>query len=161
MRNNQRGRGVSDAMRSVHVSRQMSATRSAVWSVLADFPGISTWNGGVKSSHATSEVTRGVGARRHCDLAPVGTLEETIAEWVEGERLVVDIDSATKLPIERGVATFTIGDHTTTIDYEFEPKGLVGRLTAPLLARQLTKGFTGFLLDLDTAAIELDGSSRI
>ncbi|MFW2334164.1 SRPBCC family protein [Ilumatobacter sp.] len=146
-------------MRSVHVSRQMSAPRSAVWSVLADFPNIATWNGGVKASHATSEATSGVGAQRHCDLAPVGTLEETIAEWVDGERMVVSIDSATKLPIERGAATFTLGDDTTTIDYEFEPKGFVGRLTAPLLVRQLTKGFGGFLADLDTAAADAAAAS--
>ena len=146
-------------MRSVHVSRQMSAPRSAVWSVLADFPGISTWNSGVKASHATSEATGGVGAQRHCDLAPVGTLEETVAEWVEDERMVVNIDSTTKLPIERGVATFGIGDDTTTIDYDFEPKGLLGRMTAPLLARQLTKGFDGFLADLDAAASEQGGGS--
>ncbi len=152
MRNTWGCQVVSSSMRSVHVSRQMSAPRSAVWSVLADFPNISTWNGGVKDSHATSEATAGVGAQRHCDLAPVGTLEETIAEWVDGERMVVNIDSATKLPIERGVATFSLGDDTTTIDYEFEPKGLIGRLTAPLLARQLTKGFGGFLADLDAAA---------
>ena len=141
-------------MRSVHVSRQMSAPSSAVWSVLADFPNISAWNGGIKASYATSTATAGVGAQRHCDLAPVGTLEETIAEWVDGERLVVNIDSATKLPIERAVATFTLTDDTTTIDYQFEPKGMIGRLTAPLLARQISKGFGGFLDDLDTAALE-------
>ena len=130
----------------------MSAPRTAVWSVLADFPNIATWNGGVKASHATSEATGGVGAQRHCDLAPVGTLEETITEWVDGERMVVNIDSATKLPIEHGAATFTIADDTTTIDYEFEPKGFIGRMMAPPLVRQLTKGFGGFLTDLDTAA---------
>ena len=139
-------------MRSVHVSRQMSAPRSAVWSVLADFPNISKWNGGVQASHATSEATGGVGAQRHCDLAPVGTLEETVAEWVDGERIVVNIDSTTKLPIERGVATFTLDGDTTRIDYEFEPRGIVGRLTGPVLVRQLTKGFGGFLGDLDAAA---------
>lgn len=140
-------------MRTVSVSRPMSAPRSAVWSVLADFPNISTWNGGIKASHATSEATSGVGAKRHCELAPIGTLEETVAEWVDGERMVVNIDSTTKLPIERGVATFTIGESTTSIDYEYESRGLVGRLAAPLLARQLTKGFSGFLDELDAAAV--------
>jgi len=137
----------------------MTAPRSAVWSVLADFPNIATWNGGVKASHATSEATGGVGAQRHCDLAPVGTLEETITEWVDGERMVVNIDSATKLPIERGAATFTIGDDATSIDYEFEPKGFIGRVTAPLLVRQLKKGFGGFLTDLDTAAADATSAS--
>lgn len=99
----------------------MTAPQAAVWQVLADFPNISVWNTGVKASHATSDATSGVGAKRHCDLAPVGTLEETIAEWDEGNRLVINIDSATKLPIERGVATFTLTEAATTIDYEYEP----------------------------------------
>ena len=33
-----------------------------------------------------------------------------------------------------------------------EPKGLIGRVTARLLDRQLRKGFEGFLTDLETAA---------
>ena len=141
-----------NTMRSIHVSRQMTAPRSAVWAVLADFPNIADWNGGVKSSHSTSELTAGVGAQRHCDLAPMGGLEETIAEWVEGERMVVNIDSATKLPIKSGAAAFTIGDLVTRVDYDFEPKGLLGRLMGPILSRQLRKGFDGFLADLDAAA---------
>lgn len=130
----------------------MDAPRDAVWSVLADFPNIANWNSGVKASHATSDAIEGVGAQRHCDLAPLGALEETIAAWEPGERLVVNIDSAEKLPIERGVATFTIGDTATEVDYEYEPAGVIGRLMGPILARQLTKGFDGFLADLDAAA---------
>ena len=139
-------------MRSISVSRQMTAPRAAVWSVLADFPNIATWNGGVTNSFATSEATGGVGATRHCDLAPLGELEETIAAWDEGERMVVNIDSAKKLPIQRGAATFTLGDDRTTIDYEYVPSRVLGRLAAPLLDRQLSKGFRGFLSDLDAAA---------
>jgi hypothetical protein len=137
---------------SVHVSRPMTADRTAIWSVLADFPNIAAWNSGVKTSYSTSEAAVGVGAMRHCDLAPIGTLEESIAEWVEGERLVIDIDSATKLPIESAVATFTIGEDATDVEYEYVPKGRLGSLVAPLLSRQLTKGFDGFLADLDAAA---------
>ena len=138
-------------MRSINVSHQMTASREAVWSVLADFPNIADWNGGVKTSYSTSDATAGVGATRHCDLAPLGALEETIAGWDEGERLVVQIDSAKKLPIRSGTATFTLNDDTTTIDYEYEPT-MLGRLSARVLDHQLSKGFEGFLSDLDTAA---------
>lgn len=58
-------------MRSVTVTRDMTAPQAAVWQVLADFPKISVWNTGVRASHATSDATPGVGAKRHCDLAPV------------------------------------------------------------------------------------------
>lgn len=131
----------------------MTAPRTAVWSVLADFPNISAWNGGVTNSYATSEATGGVGATRHCDLAPLGELEETIAAWDEEKRMVVHIDSAKRLPIRHGAATFTLDDGHTTIDYEYEPTPVLGRLSGPLLDRQLAKGFEGFLADLDAAAV--------
>ena len=139
-------------MRKIQVSGPTDASRPAVWAVLADFPNISAWNSGVKASVDTGDGTAGLGAQRHCDLAPVGSLEETITGWEPNEQLIVNIDSATKLPISNGEATFTLGDGTTTIDYAYAPKGLIGKITAPLLDRQLKKGFQGFLDDLDKAA---------
>ena len=133
--------------------------------MLADFPNISRWNGGVSASHATSEATGGVGATRHCDLSPAGALEETIVEWEPEHRLVVRIDKAEKIPIDSGLVTFTIeaGDadsSTTTLDYRFETKwGIVGRLMTPLLENRLRAGFTGFLDDLDRAAAS-DGAGQ-
>jgi len=121
--------------------------------VLVDFPNISRWNGGVSASHATSAASDGVGATRYCDLAPVGALEETVLEWEPERKMVVSIDEARKLPIRTAVATFTIepaGDGATVaIDDAYEPRL---RLLAPLLDRQLTKGFSGFLADLGKAA---------
>ena len=146
-------------MRTVAVSRDIAAPSTAVWAVLADFPNIADWNGGVKKSYATGQATEGVGATRHCDLAPAGTLEETVREWTIGEKMVISIDSTTKLPIEQGVATFDLeggeGSAPTTVNlnYEYSTKwGLVGKMMGGLLTRRLTKGFQGFLTDLDAAA---------
>ncbi len=135
----------------------MPVPRSAVWEVLADFPNIARWNSGVAKSFATSDAVGGVGAQRHCDLSPTGTLEETITEWDPDKRMVVSIDSATKLPIRRGEVTFTLSgegeESATEIDYRYDTKwGPVGRLMGPLLDSQLTKGFNGFLADLEAAA---------
>jgi len=146
---------LTDVMRTINVSRAIRAPKSAVWAVLADFPNIAEWNSGVKKSFATGDTSEGVGATRHCDLAPVGQLEETIAEWRPEEKLVVNIDTAARLPLKRAVATFTLdgGETSTTVrvDYAYEP-GLLGRVMGPVLDRQLTKGFAGFLADLETAA---------
>ena len=145
-------------MRAITVNREIEAPTQAVWDVLADFPNIAHWNGGVKKSYATSDETEGVGATRHCDLAPAGSLEETIREWAPLERLVITIDSASKVPIKQGRATFSLsatGDSATNVQiaYEFEPKwGILGILIRPVLDRQLRKGFRGFLTDLDAAA---------
>jgi len=143
-------------MRNVSVSRVMPVPKEEVWRVLADFPGIDQWNSGIKKSYATSSETTGVGAKRHCDLAPLGELEETIGEWVPNERLVVNIDSATKVPIESGAATFildeTDGSTTTTISYSYKTKfGPIGRMMGPMLDKKLTSGFDGFLVDLEKA----------
>ena len=146
-------------MREITITRDIEAPQSAVWDVLADFPNISSWNSGVKHSVATSESTGGVGAARHCDLAPIGELEETVAEWAPQERLVVNIDSASKLPIRSGTVTFTLGTQgettPTEIRYAYEPNGgrVFGPLVGAFLDRQLRTGFVGFLEDLEQAAV--------
>jgi len=145
-------------MRNVNVSRQIQSSASGVWDVLADFPNVADWNSGVKTSYATGESSGGVGATRHCDLSPAGALEETVREWEPSKKMVVSIDSASRLPIKKGLVTFDLtaqGDDltTVTVDYDYETKwGLLGRAMGGLLDRQLTRGFDGFLTDLDTAA---------
>jgi hypothetical protein len=146
-------------MSSINVSRPMTANREAVWAVLADFANIADWNGGVTKSFSTSDASDGVGARRHCDLKPFGGLEETIAGWEPMNKMAVSIDSASKLPIQAGLVTFEIaGDDATpsvNVHYDYTPKfGSLGRVMTPLLDRQLTKGFAGFLDDLDTEALK-------
>lgn len=145
------------ATRTISLARHLDVPPDAVWAVLADFPNISVWNSGVKSSHSTSTADQGVGATRHCDLAPLGALEETVREWEPGRRMVISIDEARRLPIRTATATFVIepdGDGTEiSIDYQYDPQGPVGAV----LDRQLTKGFTGFIDDLARAAAAESG----
>ncbi|MGI9623910.1 MAG: SRPBCC family protein [Acidimicrobiales bacterium] len=140
-------------MREITVQRDIQAPRAAVWAVLADFPNISDWNTGVKASAATSDVIEGLGATRHCELSPMGGLHETIAGWTPESQLVVQIDKASKLPIKSATVTFDLieGDAITTpttVTYAYEAQLGMG----PMLDRQLTKGFGGFLEDLEKAA---------
>ncbi len=148
-------------MRTITVNRTIDARPSAVWEVLADFPNIADWNGGVTKSYSTSESDQGVGATRHCDLAPIGALEETIIAWEPDRRMVVRIDSAARLPIKSGEVTFTLsaadGATPTELRYAYEPKfGPIGSLLGPVIDRQLITGFEGFLADLDRAATGSD-----
>ena len=145
-------------MREINVARNIAAGRSVVWAVLADFPNIAEWNGGVKKSFATLVEIGGVGATCHCDFSPVGELEETVVEWEPESKMVIRIDSAKKLPISAGVVTFTFEDGGTstpsTVTYAYDTKwGPIGRLMGPMIDRQLTTGFGGFLVDLEKAAI--------
>lgn len=144
-------------MPNLTLQRDLNATPAQVWAVLADFPNIADWNDGIKKSYSTGEAVEGVGAMRHCDLAPMGTLEETIREWAPNERMVVSIDSASKIPIKHGQMTFTLGDGTAstpfTMNYDYEAKGgPFAFLMAKMLNGQLRKGFNGFLDQLEPAA---------
>ena len=144
-------------MPNVTVQRDIAASPAQVWAVLADFPNIADWNGGVKASHATSDAVEGVGAKRHCDISPVGALEETITGWTPEKEMKVSIDEAKRIPVKKGEVTFTLGEAegTTpmTLSYDFTANGgpLAG-LVAAFLKPQLKRGFGGFLADLETAA---------
>jgi uncharacterized protein YndB with AHSA1/START domain len=144
-------------MASLSIERTIDAPKSAVWDVLADFPNISSWNSGVKVSHSTNEMTGGVGATRHCDLSPAGALEEKVLEWTPQSRMVIAIESTAKLPIKRGEASFSLAEAGAFTDfslgYTFDAKGgpfagIIGKM----MIGQLTKGFNGFIDDLETAA---------
>ncbi len=145
-------------MRSINVSRRIPAAPEKVWAVLADFPNSATWNTAVRRSFATSDSRGGVGAQRHCDLAPFGELEETVKEWDDTRRMVVSIDSAKKLPIARATATLVLSpvDDATevSVNYAYQPRfGLLGKIMGSLaLDGQIQKGFKGFLKDLDAAS---------
>jgi len=143
-------------MRSIQVQRTIPAPPQAVWDVLADFPNISQWNSGVKTSHATGPV-EGVGAMRHCDLAPLGSLEEVVSAWDELSKMTVEIE-ASKLPLKRGQVTFDFisADETTTTiraTYNYTSKfPFLDPILGRALDKQLSSGFDGFLKDLDIAA---------
>lgn len=145
-------------MNSISVSKVLAAPQAAVWAVLADFANIAAWNTGVATSfHSGGPADVQVGTQRHCDLQPMGGLDETLIVMEAPDRAVVRIDRATKIPIKHGEVEFLLvpvdGGTTTTINYSFAPKGgpfagVVGRM----LEGQLTTGFGGFLDDLEAAA---------
>lgn len=145
-------------MRNIQVERVISAPRAAVWGVLADFPNIADWNTGVKKSFSTGTQETGLGATRHCDLAPLGGLEETAKGWTPNEQLIVSIDSTKKLPIKHGMVTFDLtdsGDGTqVALNYEYQSKfGFLDRVLGGALDKKLEAGFVGFLEDLDKASV--------
>ena len=138
----------------LEVKRTMNLSRSEIWKVMADFPNIHVWNSGVKHSESIGESVEGVGAERLCTFVPFGQADETVAEWVENERMVIDIHSVKGLPLKRGRASFEMSgdDQTTlTIVYRYQPN-FMGRLMGPIFRMMLTKGFKGFLADLEIAA---------
>ena len=144
-------------MPSLQVTRTTSKTPEQLWEVLADFPNIADWYGGLKTSVSTSDAPNGVGATRHCELAPMGTIDERILEWQEGERVKISAFKYEKAPIKEAIADFRItpaGDATEiSIDFDFTPKGgVAGKAAGPGLKLALSKSFAGMLEDWDAAA---------
>ena len=152
-------------MHSISVSKLLAAPQAAVWAVLADFANIAAWNSGVATSfHSGGPAEVQVGTQRHCDLKPMGGLDETLVALEAPDRAVVRIDRATRIPIRHGEVEFLLvpvdDGTTTTINYSFAAKGgpfagVVGRM----LKGQLVTGFSGFLDDLEAAAQAVDAGS--
>ena len=152
-------------MRNVTVERTVTAPRSSVWAVLADYPDIADWNDGVMNSYAIGDATEGVGAQRQTELVPTGAMRmrETVTEWIPEERMVIAIDNIEKMPVKQASQTFTLsddGDATRfTMSYDYEPKGgPLAFILGPMLDRQMSKGFNGFIDNLGPAAQDRETS---
>ena len=144
-------------MPTFQVTRTTDKTPEQLWEVLADFPNIADWYGGLKTSVSTSESANGVGATRHCELAPMGAIDERILEWDEGEHVKISAFKYEKAPIKEAIADFRIvpnGDSTEiTVDFDFTPKGgVAGKAVGPGLKVALSKSFAGMLEDWEAAA---------
>ena len=136
----------------------INAPKSEVWALLSDFQHWHDWTSQIKTIKQTSEAPDGVGAGRHCELAPVGRTDEEILEWVPEDKLVVSLFNVKVLPVKGSTTTFTlktIDDTTTevTMAPEVEPKG---GFLAPAIGKRLQKGLpkasAGLLADLKVAA---------
>ena len=144
-------------MPTLQVTRTTDKSPEALWEVLADFPNIANWYSGLKTSVSTSEAFNGVGATRHCELAPVGAIDERILDWEEGSRVRIAAEKYEKAPIKHAIADFRIvpdGDQTRLdLSFDFTAKGgVAGKAATPALKAALTKGFNQMLKDWEAAA---------
>ena len=86
---------------------QITAPIEKVWSVLANIGAVQDYSPRVAKSYYTSDFKEGVGASRHCDLLPTGTVEERIVDWRDGEQYSIEIYEGTEV-LYTGVARFTL-----------------------------------------------------
>ena len=145
------------AERHLTVQRQVAASADSVWDVFADFPNLADHWGGLKASRPIGDQTQGVGARRKVDLAPVGTLVETVTVWEEGRRIATANQPSALVPFKRAESRLTLepdGDGTAiTFDYRYVPSGgPMGRLTGPVIDRMLRRTFESMLASIEEAA---------
>lgn len=133
----------------------IDATTEEVWPALADFGGISAWNPTVKASRLTSSIDDGEGMTRECELLPVGTVQERVTEWVEGQMMSIEIYEFRGIPAMRSsVAVLSLepdGDRTRVrVDLTYEVGlGAIGAgMNSMVLKRQFAKALTGLLAGL-------------
>lgn len=125
------------------ITRHIEAPVETVWEVLHDFGGIQQWSPGVSYSELTSEGPVGEGSTRRCDFAPFGGVNEHIELHQPNERLTVNINETTKLPISGAVADFNIAPHDggteLTLHYSYV-LNTMGRLVKGYTDKQMRKG---------------------
>ena len=134
----------------------MAASTEAVWTVFADFPNLAQHWSGLRATRAIGAQTSGVGARRHVELKPMGSMDETATVWDEGRRIDTQNLPSASVPIKSAASTLTLepGAEGTlvTFDYRYVPRGgPLGRVTGPLIDRMLTGTFTDMLACADEA----------
>ena len=130
------------------ITRQISAPVERVWEVLDNFGGISQWNPRVKHSELTSAGPVSAGSTRHCDLTPMGGVNERIDTYIPNERMTVNIHETSKLPISNATADFSLaardGGTELQLHYSFTLNRL-GRVARGTTERQLQKGIGGLV----------------
>lgn len=114
----------------------INAPVDRVWEIMADFGAVYVYNPSVSTSVSTNDIIKGVGATRHCDLSPMGSVEEKIIDWNEGSGYTIEIYDSANLPqFKRSFAHLRIEAEddgtkfTATLDYELK-MGILDKLGA-------------------------------
>ena len=148
--------------RHIRVQRHMAASPASVWALFADFPNLASHWSGIRATRAIGNQTSGVGARRHVELKPIGTMDETVTTWEEGRRIDTENHPSGLVPFNRAETTLTLdpenGGTLATFNYRYLPRGgPIGRVTGPLIDKMLTASFTEMLAGTEEAALENRG----
>src|SRR5215216_5571012 len=87
------------------VQRRMAASTGSVWALFADFPNLASHWSGLRATRAIGNQTSGVGARRHVELKPIGSMEETVTTWEDGRRIDTENHPSVLVPFNRAETT--------------------------------------------------------
>ena len=110
----------------------INAPKEQVWDILADLGGIKNYNPSVTDSYYHPGKKRGIGAARHCDLKPFGSVEETAIHWDEGRSYTLLLHDGKKVPpfkkatgklAVRSNGSGTVASMTLEYDLKFGPLG--------------------------------------
>ena len=132
---------------------RINAPREKVWDILADFGRVVNYNPNISDSHSTSKNSGGSGATRHCDVLPMGSVEERITDWKEGEGYGIEIFDGKKVaPFKHALGHLKVrgeGNQTVaSISFDYQLKyGPVGWLMNGLVVKSQFKKALPSLLE--------------
>jgi hypothetical protein len=142
-------------MSSITVRQHIDRPRSEVFAQLADIGSIHRFSANIEKSPLNAgSAPSGVGAERTCHFYDGNQIQERVVEYVDGQRLVIDIFEGS-MPLRSAVAAFElrdVGEGTEvamTMDYALK-YGLIGKaMDALMVRRQFTANLTGLLAGLE------------
>ena len=131
------GRGIYTP--SISHSVQIDAPKQAVWDILLNIGGGTTWAPNVDHAVRTNDIEPGVGCERACDVSGFGKVTERVEGWDKGESLTIGIDSIG--PMKSACNTFNLSEHDgrTTVDMtiRFDTRfGPIGALLGATIMRR-------------------------
>lgn len=139
---------------------EIDAPVELVWSKISNLADIQNWSVTVNESHYHTELQRGLGAGRTCDVKGFGTLVENVLEWTENESFTLSLEGLPffvkeasggwrleKLGADRTRATVTINMQT-----RFWPVGAL--MEKFLLGPQFSKAIEGVQLEFKAYVAE-------
>jgi uncharacterized membrane protein len=71
---------------------EIDAPIDLVWNKISNLADIQNWTKAVKESHFHTEIKRGIGAGRTCDVPGFGTLVENVLDWDEGKSFRLSLE---------------------------------------------------------------------
>ena len=119
----------------------IDAPQTAVWDILK-YPGkVAKFHPLIKKSYMTTEAQNGMGAKRHCDLLPMGEFNEVITEWEEGNAFTIEVTDGKMLPphhFMKGRFALEKREAKTLVTFSFSYRlkyGLLGKVMDVLFVR--------------------------
>ena len=131
---------------------KIDSSKNKVWDILSDIGAIQNFSPSVSKSFYTSEIKEGIGASRHCDLLPMGKVEERIIGWKDGEELTIEIYESKSVPF-LGEGKFILkeegGKTNVTMSLTYRMKGgFLGSLMGVFMKGRISKAMEGTLKGL-------------
>ena len=71
---------------------EIAAPLDVVWDKISRLTDIQNWTRSVTEAHFHTEVQRGIGAGRTCEVPGFGTLVENVLEWTENESYTLSLE---------------------------------------------------------------------